>query len=270
MSLLLDNVVFFAFAGMAFLVGLVAILWGSQAKIMGAGLLLASIIAANILFWLNVHAFLGHELRSVGYVIIDLTLAYVFLWIYSRSDRLERNRWAAYIAIIQIIMALISIARAAYPAFPHHREYALTLNILMIIAFVICFIAFTPKSRNEVIGVLKMKWLYLMSDIFKRVIAPLRYGRVKSEMAGKRDTSAIEIDTQIGAKIREARITRELSQEKLADAIGVSPSQVQKIESGANRVSARTLFALSAFLGVEINFFYHDIKIGATLAAVKR
>ncbi len=270
MSLLLENVVFFAFAGTAFLVGLVAILWGSQAKIMGAGLLLASIIAANILFWLNVQPFLGHEVRTVGYVLIDLTLAYVFLWIYSRSNPLERNRWAAYIAIIQIIMAVISIARAAYPEFPHHREYALTLNILMIIAFFICLIGFTPKSRNEAIGVLKMKCLYLMSDLFKRVIAPLRYRRVKGEMADKRDFSAREIDAQIGAKIREARITRELSQEKLADAIGVSPSQVQKIESGANRVSARTLFALSEFLAVEISFFYQDIEIGATLAAIKR
>lgn len=269
MTLLLANFVFFAYAGMAFLVGLVSILWGGQAKIMGAGILLGSIIVSNIIYWLNHEAYLGVGQLSVGYAIMDLTLAYVFLATYSRSTQLQRHRWACYVAFIHLGMAGVNIVGAAQPDFAKQREYALVLNILMITALFICFIGFTPKSRNEAIGVVKMKWLYLMSDFFRRVIAPLRYGRRNTVAANKRGSSVKEIDARIGAKIREARILRELSQEKLGEAIGVSPSQVQKFESGANRVSASTLFALSEFLGVDVSFFYTDIEVGGAYGVIK-
>ena len=49
-----------------------------------------------------------------------------------------------------------------------------------------------------------------------------------------------------------------LSQEKLADAIGLTFQQVQKYEKGTNRVSASRLQQISGALGVPIDFFYGD------------
>lgn len=265
MNLVLENIIFFTYAGMAFLVSVVAILWGGQAKIMGAGALLGSIIAANIFHWLYYQGVLSVEQRSVSYAAIDLALAYAFVSIYNRSSRLQPNRWAGYVAFIQIVMAATSITGAARPEFAQARDYALALNILMIIALLVCIVGFTPKSRREAVGVLKMKWLYLMSDLFRRVIAALAAWRLNRMAKKKRDSSVREIDAHIGAKIREARIVRELSREKLAAAMGVSPSQIQKFESGANRVSASALYALSEVLNVDVSFFYRDFEAPAGL-----
>lgn len=269
MTLLLENAIFFAYAGMAFLVGVVSILWGSQWKIMGAGLLLASIIISNILFRLFQIGDFSVWRLSFSYALIDLALAYLFVLLYRRSNRLERNRWAGALAFIQIGMASANILGVARPQFASSGRYGLVLNSLMILALGVCLIAFTPKSRNEAIGVLKIKWLYFISDLFRRVIAPLRQ-RSRKEVKDKRQKATSKwVNAQIGARIREARITRELSQEELGAAVGISPSQIQKFESGANRVSASMLFELAKFLGVEVSFFYAEIEVGAPFGVVK-
>lgn len=58
------------------------------------------------------------------------------------------------------------------------------------------------------------------------------------------------IDASIGARLRQIRMLRQLSQTKLGDALGVSFQQIQKYESGANRVSASALVRLSRALEV--------------------
>jgi transcriptional regulator with XRE-family HTH domain len=50
-----------------------------------------------------------------------------------------------------------------------------------------------------------------------------------------------------------------LSQEKLADSVGVTFQQVQKYERGTNRVSASRLYRFSKILGVSIDFFYEGL-----------
>lgn len=45
------------------------------------------------------------------------------------------------------------------------------------------------------------------------------------------------LNKEIGSRIKKARTALGISQMKLAEAIGVSFQQVQKYESGANRVS---------------------------------
>lgn len=50
-----------------------------------------------------------------------------------------------------------------------------------------------------------------------------------------------------------------LSQEKLADAIGLTFQQVQKYERGANRIGASRLFELSRVLDVPVSFFFEDM-----------
>jgi transcriptional regulator with XRE-family HTH domain len=50
-----------------------------------------------------------------------------------------------------------------------------------------------------------------------------------------------------------------MSQEKLAEAMGLTFQQVQKYERGANRVSASRLYDLSRILDVPIGFFFDDL-----------
>ena len=59
-------------------------------------------------------------------------------------------------------------------------------------------------------------------------------------------------DVAVGARIRLARKMRGRSQQALAGAIGVSFQQVQKYESGANRVSASMLARIAAELEVPV------------------
>ncbi|MBV8071976.1 MAG: helix-turn-helix transcriptional regulator [Acidobacteriaceae bacterium] len=50
-----------------------------------------------------------------------------------------------------------------------------------------------------------------------------------------------------------------LSQERVAELLGVTFQQVQKYERGANRVSASRLLDLSRVLNVPITFFFDDM-----------
>ena len=63
-------------------------------------------------------------------------------------------------------------------------------------------------------------------------------------------------DIEIGRKIRTLRLERGLSQSRLANGIGLSFQQLQKYESGANRVSAGRLQKIAELLGVPVLVFY--------------
>jgi len=64
----------------------------------------------------------------------------------------------------------------------------------------------------------------------------------------------------VGHRIRLRRTLMGLSQEKLADALGLTFQQVQKYERGANRVGASRLYELARVLDVPIGFFFDDMK----------
>lgn len=76
-----------------------------------------------------------------------------------------------------------------------------------------------------------------------------------------------EVDKHVGERVRLARLSRGLSQEKLADAIGVTFQQVQKYENGHNRISASRLYACARYLGVDILYFYQDVEKITNLSA---
>lgn len=67
-----------------------------------------------------------------------------------------------------------------------------------------------------------------------------------------------DVDRHVGARVRMRRILLGFSQEKLADALGLTFQQVQKYEKGTNRISASRLQQISGALGVPIDFFYSD------------
>lgn len=88
-------------------------------------------------------------------------------------------------------------------------------------------------------------------------------------------------DKEVGKKIRATRLARGLSQTKLSDRIGVSFQQLQKYESGANRVGAGRLEAIAKALGVPASHFLSEgvggdkrwndavMSLGATKLGIK-
>ena len=67
------------------------------------------------------------------------------------------------------------------------------------------------------------------------------------------------VDVHVGLCIRKYRSLRGMSQEKFAEVLGVTFQQIQKYESGRNRVSASRLWDISQVLKTPISFFYDDM-----------
>ena len=67
------------------------------------------------------------------------------------------------------------------------------------------------------------------------------------------------IDIHVGRRLRHRRRDLGLSQADVADAIGVRFQQVQKYESGLNKLSAARLWALATALGVTPNYFFEGL-----------
>lgn len=79
-------------------------------------------------------------------------------------------------------------------------------------------------------------------------------------MSDKEPRGPDPIDVHVGRRIRDRRRALDISQEKLAEGIGVTFQQVQKYEKGANRVSASKLFQTAAVLETEIGHFFEGLK----------
>lgn len=67
------------------------------------------------------------------------------------------------------------------------------------------------------------------------------------------------VDTHVGARLRLRRTLMGLSQTELARAVGLTFQQVQKYESGANRISASRLYHIAEALDVPVSFFFDDM-----------
>jgi transcriptional regulator with XRE-family HTH domain len=70
------------------------------------------------------------------------------------------------------------------------------------------------------------------------------------------DAQERQIDRLIGERLRQRRTERGLTQEQLASSLEVSYQQIQKYESGANRISASRLMAIARRLEIPIGFFF--------------
>ncbi|WP_134496224.1 helix-turn-helix domain-containing protein [Microvirga pakistanensis] len=66
------------------------------------------------------------------------------------------------------------------------------------------------------------------------------------------------IDAHIGSRVRSRRIKLGMSQEKLAEALGLTFQQVQKYEKGVNRIGASRLLQIATILDVSIEFFFEE------------
>ena len=67
------------------------------------------------------------------------------------------------------------------------------------------------------------------------------------------------VDIHVGRRLRELRIAKGLSQERVAESLGVTFQQVQKQEKAANRMSASALHDVAKALDVPIGAFFEGL-----------
>jgi len=67
------------------------------------------------------------------------------------------------------------------------------------------------------------------------------------------------VDLHVGGRVRMRRKPLGVSQEQLADSLGLTFQQVQKYERGANRVSASKLYEIAKTLQVPVSFFFDGL-----------
>lgn len=68
------------------------------------------------------------------------------------------------------------------------------------------------------------------------------------------------VDVHVGGRVRLRRVFLGYSQEKLANALGLTFQQIQKYERGANRISASKLYELSRILNVPVTYFFEGVE----------
>lgn len=76
-----------------------------------------------------------------------------------------------------------------------------------------------------------------------------------------------QIDIAVGQRIRIARVAKAISQETLADALGLTFQQVQKYEKGTNRIAPSRLVVVAATLDRPVAWFYGEPGNAAAVAA---
>ena len=67
------------------------------------------------------------------------------------------------------------------------------------------------------------------------------------------------VDKHVGMRLRYRRTLLGMTQQQLASAVGIRFQQIQKYESGANRISASRLWDLATALGVPVSFFFEEL-----------
>jgi len=73
------------------------------------------------------------------------------------------------------------------------------------------------------------------------------------------ERAANAIDKKLGQRVRTRRLEIGMSQEKLAELLGVTFQQVQKYEKGVNRIAASRLHDIAASLDVPIAKFFEGL-----------
>ncbi len=67
------------------------------------------------------------------------------------------------------------------------------------------------------------------------------------------------VDVHVGKRVRHRRWLVGMTQQQLAEKVGIKFQQIQKYETGMNRVSASRLWDISDALGVPVSFFFDGL-----------
>jgi len=79
------------------------------------------------------------------------------------------------------------------------------------------------------------------------------------------------VDVHVGKRIRHRRWMNGTTQQQLAEKVGIKFQQIQKYETGMNRVSASRLWDIAHVLEVPVSFFFEGMDVetpGFTAAGV--
>ena len=71
--------------------------------------------------------------------------------------------------------------------------------------------------------------------------------------------SASEIDRVVGQRMRQRRESLGISQGRLGRHLGLTFSQIQKYEKGANRIGAGRLYQIATYLGVKPSYLFDEL-----------
>ena len=67
------------------------------------------------------------------------------------------------------------------------------------------------------------------------------------------------VDVHVGKRVRHRRWLIGMTQQQLAEQVGIKFQQIQKYETGANRVSASRLWDIAEALDVPVSFFFEGL-----------
>src|SRR5919112_3099866 len=105
-----------------------------------------------------------------------------------------------------------------------------------------------------------------MNEQDRTITARLQQGGEAEEThfraaASRRSTGRTQdVDRYVSLRVRERRIMLGLTQQQLADLIGVNYQQAHKYESGINRISAGRLYEIAQVLSVPIGYFFDGLE----------
>jgi len=71
------------------------------------------------------------------------------------------------------------------------------------------------------------------------------------------------VDVHVGKRMRHRRWMNGTTQQQLAEKVGIKFQQIQKYETGMNRVSASRLWDIAHALGVPVSFFFEGLGAAA-------
>ena len=71
------------------------------------------------------------------------------------------------------------------------------------------------------------------------------------------------VDVHVGKRVRHRRWMVGMTQQQLGDIVGIKFQQIQKYETGMNRISASRLWDIAQALDVSISFFFEGFEDAA-------
>ena len=97
-----------------------------------------------------------------------------------------------------------------------------------------------------------------MAEEMSQGPAPVLQGRCRT-LKKKAPQMAHIVDTHVGKRIRQRRWLIGMTQQTLADLVGIRFQQIQKYETGVNRVSASRLWDIAQALQTPVAYFFEEM-----------
>lgn len=95
-----------------------------------------------------------------------------------------------------------------------------------------------------------------------------RWNNMALDSIKKSNNRPTDTDKYVGSRIRERRIMMGLSQQDIADLIGVTYQQAHKYERGINRISASRLYDIARVLQVQVSYFFDEMESNSNVSEI--